>query len=130
VAPPQQRYILIVDDDPSIRTVTVEMLKRLDCHARAVDSGEAALAALQESGWDIILIDLAMPEMSGMQLYSAVRAACPALPVVIMTGLTTSAPDALITDGSPTWLLYKPFSVKELDAILARAVSDRSRCHP
>lgn len=124
MAAPQQKHILIVDDDPVIRTVTVEMLKRLNCRARAVDSGEAALAAIRDQNWNVILIDLAMPDMSGVQLYSAVRAACPSLPVVIMTGLTTSAPDALVADGSPTWLLYKPFSVGELDAVLARAVSD------
>jgi len=124
VATPQKKHILIVDGDPAIRIVTVEMLNRLDCQAWAVDSGEASLGAIQEQSWSVILIDLAMPDMSGMQLYSTVRTACPTLPVVIMTGLTTSAPEALVADGSPTWLLYKPFSVGELDAVLARAVSD------
>lgn len=117
-----KRNILVVDDDAAVRLVTAEMLSRLNCQTEVVGSGEEAVAACQHTRFDAALIDLAMPDMSGMQLYSALRGSYPDLPVIIITGLTTTTADELLQDGTPTWLLGKPFSVAELRAIMAQAL--------
>lgn len=117
------RAILVVDDDPAVRLVSGEMLARLGCTVQVAGSGAEGLDALARQQFDAVLIDLAMPDMSGMQLYAAIRASQPALPVIIMTGLTTSTADPLVADGTPTWLLGKPFSVNELGVAITRALS-------
>ncbi len=117
-----RRNILVVDDDPAVRQVTSEMLEPPNCLFQVVSSGEEALAACNRQRFDAALLDLAMPDMSGGQLYSALREQHYNLPVIIMTGLNTTSADELLKDGTPTWLLGKLFSVAELRAIMAKAL--------
>jgi two-component system nitrogen regulation response regulator NtrX len=78
--------ILVVDDEPGIRASLTGSLSDEGYSASAVDSGEACLAALEERRFDLILLDVWLPQMDGLETLARIRAVDPELPVVIISG--------------------------------------------
>ncbi|WP_158266582.1 PAS domain S-box protein [Allosphingosinicella deserti] len=111
--------ILLVDDDPDVRTFLAESLRGLDHEVRTAESGAEALAILDHWIPEIALIDYAMPNMHGADLAAAARARLPDLPIVFVTGYAeTELLEAALGPGAP--VLRKPFSIEAL----ALAVED------
>jgi signal transduction histidine kinase len=113
------RMVLLVDDDPQVRTSVAAMLRELGHRVIDVDSGREALHLLRgDAGFNLLLTDQAMPGMIGGELALRARALHPGLRVLIMTGYAGT--DALpIRDGT---LLRKPFDLAELRAALRLAL--------
>ncbi len=82
------RRLLIVEDDEAQRNSIVELIGNHDVEARAVASGEGALALLEQETFDCLVIDLGLPEMSGFELIDAIRAneKLAAIPILVYTG--------------------------------------------
>jgi DNA-binding NtrC family response regulator len=78
--------LLIVDDDDVFRHVLAGELKRLRLSVAGVGSGAEALRAVAEHEPDVMLVDLQMPGMSGLEVLAAVRERCPACEVIMLTG--------------------------------------------
>lgn len=114
-----QGKILIVDDDAAVRLVTAAMLERLNYTAVAVASGVAALEVCDLETFDAMLLDLAMPDMTGVELQALLRTRCPRLTVVVMTGYADAETTLQINSDSETRFLAKPFTVAELDKALS-----------
>ncbi|MFE1601992.1 response regulator [Methylobacterium sp. ID0610] len=108
--------ILVVDDDPLVRIGTAAMLEDLGHVALEATSGAEALALLESRpGIDLVVTDHAMPGMTGLDLARRLRAAHPALPVILATGFAE-----LPSEGeTPLPRLAKPFSQEELAMLLA-----------
>ena len=81
--------LLIVDDDPDIPAVVKRFAHKLGFQVTYHSSGPAALAALQDLKPDVALVDLQMPELSGIDVLKAMRAAEPDCQVILMTGNAT-----------------------------------------
>jgi CheY-like chemotaxis protein len=78
--------VLVVDDNPVDRHLAGSLLtKRTDLQAAYASNGREALAVLQESAPDLVLTDLHMPEMDGLELVMEVRKNFPLVPVILMT---------------------------------------------
>jgi CheY-like chemotaxis protein len=78
--------ILIVDDSVMDRTLACKLLeKHSGWTVSSAENGRAGLAALQQETFDLVLTDLQMPEMNGLELVSAIRAQHTSLPVILMT---------------------------------------------
>jgi nitrogen-specific signal transduction histidine kinase/ActR/RegA family two-component response regulator len=110
------RRILIVDDEPGVRTVVRRMLRRAGFDVVEADSGPAALAEIRGAAvpFDVLLTDLVMPGMHGRDLIAHARRLVPSLAIVCMTGYA-SDPDA--PDGGPASglaIVTKPFSAETL----------------
>ncbi len=114
---------MVVDDDPAVRGVAAEMLRASGHEVVELPSGEAALDQLRRARPDLMLADLAMPGMSGVELAEAARRHWPGLPVLFMTGFAEDALLAPIT-GEP--VLRKPFGATELAARVAAAAARRT----
>src|SRR5215468_5605957 len=101
--------ILVVDDDPAIGTVLGALLRQEGLTAVWADSGESALAALDERHFDVVLSDIKMPGLDGMGLLDRLTAERPDLPVVLLTahGTVPMAVEAM-KRGAADFLL-KPF---------------------
>lgn len=111
--------VVLIDDEPMVRSATKRMLERLGCHVRAEADGVAGLAAAQEPGAaDWVLLDLTMPRMSGEEVFRRLRERRPELPIVLMTGY--SAPEALLRfrGAGLAGFLQKPFGLEELERCL------------
>ncbi len=83
---PRPARVLVVDDDPEVRHVTASFLAGFGYHETEACDGPAALDLLAKERFDLVVADLAMPGMSGVELASEVRAREPDLPVLILTG--------------------------------------------
>jgi CheY-like chemotaxis protein len=113
--------ILIVDDDPDVRELTVAALGNLGYAVTAAESGRAALDLLDgRARVDLMLIDYAMPELTGVDTVRLARAKRPDLRILFMTGYADTA--ELIAEASRDALLKKPFSLAELAAAIETAL--------
>jgi DNA-binding NtrC family response regulator len=120
-----ERSLLIVDDDPRIRTSLARALRDERTEVRTAEDGEHALAALGESAAGVVLADLKMPGMSGLDLLRLLRQRMPDVDVVLMTAyedLPTVA--AAMREGAADFLV-KPLDLHQLRRVLDRAFEDR-----
>jgi len=120
-----KRKVLVVDDDLSLRQFLTNMLRRGGYSIRAVPSGEEALAALALEPADVVVTDLNMHGMTGMEVLKAVKADYPDTEVVMITAYaTTENAVAAMKEGAYDYVV-KPFNVDELKLILAKAFEKR-----
>ena len=107
--------ILIVDDDPDIHALLLSSLKDTGCLADCASSGSQALALLQSKAYDLVLSDVMMPGLDGLELLHQIQQRHPSTPVVVMTAQNT--PEILIRSIREKAYAYfsKPFSP---DAVL------------
>ena len=121
----EERHVLIVDDDPSILEVLDARLCAAGFVVHGAGDGPAALRILKSRQIDILVSDMKMPEMSGMELLTQARASHPRLPIIFLTAYGT-IPDAVhaVQAGAVDYLT-KPFDgrelVKKIQTILARS---------
>jgi two-component system cell cycle sensor histidine kinase/response regulator CckA len=110
-----KQKILVVDDDEAVRSVTFEMLKRLGFEVTTADSGATALEEASHQSFDLVLLDLAMPNMSGVEVFSSLKALKPESRVIFMTGYSKDEFSDLLSDNEDTTsVLSKPFPMQEL----------------
>ncbi len=106
--------VLVVDDEEAVRLVTVEMLRRMGYAATAAVGGPDALAQISSQAFDLVLLDLAMPEMSGAETFNALRQIAPELPVLFMTGYSRDDLGEVLDGHCHAQVLPKPFPMQEL----------------
>jgi CheY-like chemotaxis protein/anti-sigma regulatory factor (Ser/Thr protein kinase) len=113
------RSILLIDDEAAVRHTMADLLQAAGQTVHVAESGLAGLAQLAHALPDLVLTDLGMPEMSGVELARRVKAAHPRLPVVLLTGWgdtpTLSADDRSVVDR----VLGKPVRLAELLQVVA-----------
>jgi DNA-binding NtrC family response regulator len=78
--------VLIVDDDPHLRSMLTDLVKTLGCEAACVSDGAAALRAIVETRPDVVLLDILMPGLSGLDLLPSLQALAPGVPVIMLSG--------------------------------------------
>ncbi|MBF0676246.1 sigma-54-dependent response regulator transcription factor FleR [Pseudomonas sp.] len=112
--------VLLVEDDRALRDALADTLELGGYAFRAVESAEAALQALAEESFGLVISDVNMPGMDGHQLLGVIRSRYPQVPVLLMTayGAVERAVDAM-RQGAADYLL-KPFEPKTLLDLVAR----------
>jgi signal transduction histidine kinase/CheY-like chemotaxis protein/integral membrane sensor domain MASE1 len=125
-AAPQASHavVLAVDDDEAVRSTTAAILKDLGYGVVEAASGEAALDMLsRENGIDVLLTDVVMPGISGVELARKARAVAPHLPIVFISGFA----DPAGTIGSPPLrrLVKKPFRRLDLREQIEAALAEQ-----
>ncbi len=117
--------ILVVDDEPSLREVLSIMLKRAGYSVTSVTDGEEAVEIVQKEIFDLVITDLRMPKIDGMEVLKAVKSASPETVVLIITAFATadSAVEAM-KHGAYDYLT-KPFQVDEVQLIIRNALEKR-----
>jgi two-component system response regulator PilR (NtrC family) len=115
--------ILIVDDEPSLRLLVTRVLRPAGFAVTEAAGGAEAIAALAERRFALILLDVAMPVVSGADVFAAARAQDPAQCVVVMTGNATGAGARALLAAGALGVVEKPFVALELLAAVARALA-------
>ena len=119
-------HILVVDDDRRMAKTLVNIFQVKGYEVEAVYSGSEALEKVAEGRFDCVLTDIKMPEMSGVELYRAIKARQPDLPVVLMTAYST---DRLVNEGleeGAVAVLTKPLDINTLLSFFSSLGQERS----
>ena len=119
-APQPARRILVVDDDAGNRETLTELLGLSGHDVVAAESGHDALAALERSPqpFDVALVDLAMPDMDGIELARQLRTREPALRIALVTGWEPGAVDGRAEPGLIDALFRKPIDLPAINRFL------------
>ena len=112
--------ILVVEDDPDVRRVIVECLGLIGYSVREAPNGTQGLAAMAESRPDLLVVDYAMPDMTGAEVISKAREMWRDLPVILATGYADMAAVERLA-GKPA-ILRKPFDITTLGDAVAGAL--------
>ncbi len=121
--------VLIIDDEASLRQTMARILQREGYHVTTAENGTEGLALLSQNDFDLVYLDIRMPELSGLEVLKTIRAQQPQLPVILFTAQpdVTTAIQAL-RNGATDYLL-KPLKPAQLiehtKAILARQEDER-----
>ena len=127
-------HLLIVDDELNIRRVLVAMLKREGYETTAAADGEQALAVLHRSPVDVVITDLIMPKLGGLELLKRVGTEFPDVPVIMITahGTVDTAVEAMKAGAFD--YITKPFEQDELKKVIVKATRardlERQHLHP
>jgi DNA-binding response OmpR family regulator len=119
------RRILVIEDDPAIRQGVVDALELAGYQTLEAGQGDTGLELALQSECDLLLLDLVLPRMDGLEILKRVRHGRPTLPVIVLTarGAETDRLEGF-RQGTDDYVV-KPFSVKELlarvDAVLRRS---------
>lgn len=113
--------ILIIDDDESIRTACVQTLQESSFRAQAVDNGASAFEKISRESFDVVLLDLKMPGVSGMEVLETLKRDHPVIQVIIITGYASI--DLAVEAGrlGVFHFLCKPFDPEVLISTVEKA---------
>jgi CheY-like chemotaxis protein len=105
--------ILVVDDEPGIRTMIQFELSQQGYDILTAESGAKALEILNGRTVNLILTDMRMPQMDGLELVSRVRQILPTIPIVLMTGFVEERVRK-VQEQKVSGTLNKPFTIDQL----------------
>ena len=112
--------VLIVDDEQIVLEVLQRILNRIGYQTEVIESGQAALKQFHEEDYDLVLLDVLMPEMNGFEIAKQIKKYKPDQKIIMVTGL---GEDAAIhqagTENVPVDnVLSKPFSFEKVRKVL------------
>lgn len=118
--------ILVVDDEPNYLIVLSELLRDEGYEVFTADGGENALKIIEESELDMVISDMQMPGMDGLQLLQAVKTVNPDLPVIMVTAFAEVEKAVKAMQAGAFSYLAKPFSNDELLVNIKKAIHHHS----
>jgi CheY-like chemotaxis protein len=126
---PAATRVLVIDDDNSVRNAIELSLRRQGCVVVLAESGYIGLAAFAASKFDVVMVDIFMPKMEGLEVIKVLHERAPEIPIIAMSGyrfrhVTSSAPDFLemAAELGTTACLRKPFGPRQLKAAIDACV--------
>jgi len=122
--------VWIIDDDQSIRWVLEKALQKEGLDVRTFETGAPVLDAIKREQPDVILTDIRMPGMSGLELLEALGSKAGEVPVIIMTAHSDLESAVSSYRGGAFEYLPKPFDMDEAVRLTKRAIEHRRRQHP
>ncbi|MGA7878418.1 MAG: sigma-54 dependent transcriptional regulator [Desulfoferrobacter sp.] len=114
--------ILVVDDEPIVCLSLANWLQEENYLAKAVQDGPSAIEAIKEQNWDIVLLDLKMPGMDGLEVLRKIKEIAPQIVIIMMTAYA-SVPSSVqaMKEGAYDYII-KPLDVEELTLMLKKIV--------
>jgi DNA-binding NtrC family response regulator len=118
------RSILVVDDDTQLRRSFKKVLAGEGYEVRAVSTGQAALEAVRAAPPDLVIMDLCMPGMGGLETFRAMREIDSRLQVILMTAYGTAEVEREARGLGAAAFALKPFEIREMLAVIRRALGE------
>jgi len=119
--------VWVVDDDESVRWVLEQALKQAHMFPRAFETGEEFFGALKLGRPDVLITDIRMPDMSGLQLMERLTRTDPDIPVIVITAHSDLDSAVSAYQGGAFEYLPKPFDIDEAIELVSRAARQRTR---
>jgi DNA-binding response OmpR family regulator len=128
--------ILVIDDDRAVRSAVQLVLEKEGLQVHVADDGRAGLKMLKAESFDLLIVDVFMPGMDGLETIRLVHENKPDLPIIVMSGMlfrtsTAPAPDflSMATKLGAVCSLKKPFRPRELMAVVAECLERSVGAH-
>lgn len=113
--------ILIVDDEVEVGNTIKLMLNRLGYASQAVSSGREALSQFAQSTFDLVLTDLGMPGMSGLELAQRLKLTAPDVRIVLITGWPVEFSPQQLNDHGIESVVRKPVELEDLRSLVVES---------
>ena len=123
--PQHNPRILVVDDELNICRSCIKILSKLDCEVNYALNGYDALKMMNAEPFDIVITDLKMSSLGGMEVLRRIKDAYPETPVIVMTGYASVSSAVEVMKIGALDYLPKPFTPEELRAIVRQAMAER-----
>jgi DNA-binding NtrC family response regulator len=117
--------LLVVDDDKVVLSSCQRILEAEEHTVALTSSVKEALARLESETFDLLLVDVIMPEYDGIYLIGTVRQKWPALPILVMSGYPTPETISSGLSAGATHFIAKPFTPDELLTAVRKALKPR-----
>jgi CheY-like chemotaxis protein len=114
--------MLLVEDNADLLDLTLMMLEELGYDATGVATAEGALALLEKEPYAMLVTDVTLPRMSGIELVALVRSRYPQMPVVVASGYGRSS----ALDGYDVRYLKKPYQLTDLQQVIAQGLQQKA----
>ncbi|MBI4774527.1 MAG: sigma-54-dependent Fis family transcriptional regulator [Deltaproteobacteria bacterium] len=118
--------ILIIDDDPQLRYSFEKLLSRKGHKVQTAPTGEAGIDMIRSMNPDLVISDVRLPGMSGLELFRAVHGIWPKLPVIIMTAYGTTDTAIEATKLGAFDYVLKPFEIPDMLSLIDQALDTAS----
>jgi diguanylate cyclase (GGDEF)-like protein len=118
----EQSRILIIDDDPDLRKAMADILRAKGYETLTAADGEEGLALLLEQRVNVVLLDLGLPGLPGLEVLARIKADWPMTGVIILTGQATIDSAVAATNRGAFSYLVKPCQISELSIHIRRAI--------
>jgi two-component system response regulator AtoC len=116
------KRVLVVDDERKMRRVLQMLLEQMGLESTPAESGEEALACFQQEKFDLVLTDLRMPGMGGMEWFKRLRALDTEVPVIVLTAYGTVATAVEAMKHGAFDFILKPFDVDAVEVVIRNAL--------
>ncbi len=119
----QQRFsgkILVAEDDPANQNLFEVLLKKIGCQFTIVSDGEEAVDKIQAENFDLVLMDIQMPNMNGFEAIRAIRNAGIKVPIIAVTAFAMTGDSKKCLDAGCDGYLSKPVDIKELSETIGQ----------
>jgi len=111
--------ILVIDDEDTIRSLFKETLEELGHVVLTAEIGSKGLSLVRQHDFDLVFLDLKLPELGGAELFRQIKTIKPELPVIIITGYPDSDMMAQALAYGPFGLMNKPFSESDIITVVS-----------
>jgi two-component system response regulator HydG len=117
--------ILVVDDEPAHRRMIEAVLDAEGYDIKQADNGQTAIAAVDDRFYDLVIMDIRMPKVGGIEALKKIKEISPGIPIILMTAYASvgTAVEALKSDAYD--YLTKPLDIEELKILVAKALRFR-----
>lgn len=115
--------VLIVDDDSQLRQSFEKLLSEEGYAVRTAPSGEDGLEAVRQKAPDLVVMDVRLPGMNGLETFGAIRGIEPKLPVIIMTAYGTTDTAIKATKMGAFDYILKPFDIPDILRLIKQALN-------
>lgn len=117
--------ILVIDDDPNLRKTLVDIMRLKGYETESAANGMEGLALIRENPVNLALIDIGLPDISGVEVLKNIKADYPATDVIILTGNATLDSAIEAANMGAFSYLVKPYDIEQLTLNIQRAVEKR-----
>lgn len=117
------RHVLLIEDEPAVADGIVDLLDASEAVVRVASSGAAALEMIEDELPEVVMLDVGLPDIDGVDLFAAIRIRWPELPVLFSTGHGDQARLDQVLRLPHVGHLVKPFGLPEVTAALAEALA-------
>ena len=118
------KKILIVDDEEDVRLFVADFLGERDFHVGTAGNGEEAREKFKKTIYDIVLLDIMMPGMDGMECLEKIKKSWPKTAVIMITALKDDVRMAKAKKLGASNYIVKPFSLSYLEAELTQLIQN------